>query len=220
MRFIGHLDLMRFFQKMLRRSGLPVKFTEGMSPHMIMSFASPLGLGLTSEGEYVDIELTEDVKTQQIVDDLNLVTIDGIEILAAAKIGEGRAQNAMALLARASYLVGFKEESAAPEGWAERIEGFLAQEKIEVLKQSKKGEKLVDIRPLIIDMHKAQDQIEMLLTSGSAQNLKPELVMDAFAAYLGTSIQPFSLSVCRLDMFAEGADGNYPSLLALGEEVL
>ena len=57
MKFIGHLDVMRYFQKALRRAEIEVKFSEGMSPHMIMSFAAPLGVGLTSDGEYVDIQL-------------------------------------------------------------------------------------------------------------------------------------------------------------------
>ena len=58
MKFIGHLDMMRYFQKAMRRAGIPIAFSGGYSPHMIMSFANPLGVGLTSEGEYFDIELT------------------------------------------------------------------------------------------------------------------------------------------------------------------
>ena len=57
LRFIGHLDVMRFFQKVMRRAQIPIAFTAGYNPHMIMSFASPLGIGLTSEGEYFDMEL-------------------------------------------------------------------------------------------------------------------------------------------------------------------
>lgn len=55
MKFIGHLDVMRFFQKAIRRAGIPIAYTEGFSPHQIMSFAAPLGVGLTSDGEYLDI---------------------------------------------------------------------------------------------------------------------------------------------------------------------
>ena len=55
MKYIGHLDLMRFFQKVFRRGEIDIKFSSGFSPHPIMSFASPLGVGLTSEGEYLDM---------------------------------------------------------------------------------------------------------------------------------------------------------------------
>ena len=56
-RFIGHLDVMRFFQKANRRAELDVAYTGGFSPHQIVSFAAPLGVGLTNNGEYMDLEV-------------------------------------------------------------------------------------------------------------------------------------------------------------------
>ena len=56
-RFIGHLDVMRFFQKAIRRAGIDVAYSKGFSPHQIMAFAAPLGVGLLSNGEYMDIEV-------------------------------------------------------------------------------------------------------------------------------------------------------------------
>ena len=79
LRFIGHLDVMRFFQKVMRRAEIPIAFTGGYSPHMIMSFASPLGIGLTSDGEYFDIELTEAIDSKTAVKRMNEVSIEGIE---------------------------------------------------------------------------------------------------------------------------------------------
>ena len=54
MRFIGHLDVLRTFQKIFRRADVPMVYSKGFSPHPVMSFALPLGLGLSSEGEYLD----------------------------------------------------------------------------------------------------------------------------------------------------------------------
>ena len=54
LRFIGHLDVMRFFQKVMRRADIPIAFSGGYSPHMIMSFANPLGIGLTSDDRNVN----------------------------------------------------------------------------------------------------------------------------------------------------------------------
>ena len=71
LRFIGHLDVMRFFQKVMRRADIPIAFSGGYSPHMIMSFANPLGIGLTSDGEYFDIELTEAVNSADAVRMMN-----------------------------------------------------------------------------------------------------------------------------------------------------
>ena len=86
LRFIGHLDVMRFFQKVMRRAEIPIAFTGGYSPHMIMSFASPLGIGLTSDGEYFDIELTEAIDSKTAVKRMNEVSIEGIEIISFRKI--------------------------------------------------------------------------------------------------------------------------------------
>ena len=83
LRFIGHLDVMRFFQKVMRRADIPIAFSGGYSPHMIMSFANPLGIGLTSDGEYFDIELTEAVNSADAVRRMNeACQIEGIEIVS------------------------------------------------------------------------------------------------------------------------------------------
>ena len=82
MRFIGHLDVMRFFQKAMRRAQIPIAFTGGYSPHMIMSFAQPLGIGLTSDAEYMDIELAGEISSSEALQALNQVMAEGIEVLS------------------------------------------------------------------------------------------------------------------------------------------
>ena len=59
-RFIGHLDVMRYFQKVIRRSRLPVSYSQGFSPHQLMSFALPLSVGVTSDGEYMEVEFDDE----------------------------------------------------------------------------------------------------------------------------------------------------------------
>ena len=72
-KFIGHLDVMRYFQKALRRAEVDVAYSSGFSPHQIMSFASPLGVGLESNGEYFDVERNRrqkgDIYIMQIIDE-------------------------------------------------------------------------------------------------------------------------------------------------------
>ena len=80
MKFVGHLDTMRYFQKAIRRSGLPIKYSEGFNPHQIMSFAAPLGVGLSSSGEYMDIELKEFVPSQEALQRLQATMVDGMEV--------------------------------------------------------------------------------------------------------------------------------------------
>ena len=101
MRFIGHLDVMRFFQKAMRRANIPIAFTGGYSPHMIMSFAQPLGVGLTSDGEYLDIELTESISSEDAVRQLNEVSVEGIEILSFVQISDEKKASGMTIVAAA-----------------------------------------------------------------------------------------------------------------------
>ena len=140
MKFIGHLDVMRYFQKALRRARIDVKFSEGMSPHMIMSFAAPLGVGLTSEGEYVDVELRTPIATKKALEQLNAVMVEGMEILDFRRVPDGKASKAMSLVAAADYAVRFRKGCAPAGDWQSAISGFFARKSIPVIKETKKGD--------------------------------------------------------------------------------
>ena len=82
LKFIGHLDIMRYFQKLLRRADIPIAYSTGMSPHQIMSFAMPLGIGVESDAEYVDIEITDRISSVTAIERMNSQKVDGIRILS------------------------------------------------------------------------------------------------------------------------------------------
>ena len=86
MKFIGHLDIMRYFQKAMRRADIDICYSEGFSPHQIMSFAAPLGVGITSDGEYLDIEVHESKSTKEAMADLNAMMVEGVEITGYVKL--------------------------------------------------------------------------------------------------------------------------------------
>ncbi len=109
LKFIGHLDVMRYFQKAIRRADIDICYSEGYSPHMIMSFASPLGVGLESDGEYMDIEIKGSISTEEAVRRLNAVMVEGMRFSSFREIPEEKASNAMALVAAADYGVRFRE---------------------------------------------------------------------------------------------------------------
>ncbi|MCD8068036.1 MAG: TIGR03936 family radical SAM-associated protein, partial [Lachnospiraceae bacterium] len=104
LKFIGHLDVMRFFQKALRRADIDVAYTTGFSPHQIMSFAAPLGIGLESNGEYVDIEVNTPIASREFIDSFNACSAEGIEVTDVRLLPEKTA-NAMASVAAAEYRV-------------------------------------------------------------------------------------------------------------------
>ena len=75
LRFIGHLDVMRYFQKVFRRAELDMAFSGGYSPHILMTFAAPLGLGLTSDGEYMDAEFVSCPGKAELIARMNAVSV-------------------------------------------------------------------------------------------------------------------------------------------------
>lgn len=221
-KFVGHLDTMRYFQKAVRRAGLPVAFSGGYSPHMIMSFAAPLGVGTTSRGEYFDLELAQTVPTGEITRRLNETMAEGFQVISARQVEDGKAGKAMSLVAAADYLVEFRIGKEPAVEWKNKIEEFLAQKEILVTKKTKRSEATVDIRPFIYKMELQGDKLFLSLASASANYTKPELVTDTFFNWLGAELPEFAYMVERLEVYADlGKDGNHKfvSLEALGEEV-
>lgn len=222
MKFIGHLDVMRYFQKAMRRGKIDIAFTEGFSPHMIMSFAAPLGVGITSNGEYVDIEIKTPISSVQAVKQLNAVMVEGVEVLSFRQIPDGKSNKAMSLVAAADYTVAFRPGYQPQIEWQNKMDDFFAQDNIMVVKKTKKSEVETDIKPMIYNLSVNGSSIHMCLATGSAANLKPELVMEAFAKYAGFELKEFALLVNRNEVYADiGEEGKRKlvSLEELGEEI-
>ncbi|WP_394522110.1 TIGR03936 family radical SAM-associated protein [Lacrimispora sp. JR3] len=217
-KFIGHLDVMRYFQKAIRRAGIDIKYSEGFSPHQIMSFAAPLGVGLTSNGEYMDIEVNSMTDTKTLMDQLNAAMVDGIHILEC-RILEERAKNAMSLVAAADYTLTFREgkQPEDKDGFFKGLEAFINQPQIVIMKKTKKGEKEVDIKPGIYQLSVNDETIFMKVSAGSADNLKPDLVMEAYYNFLGLPLPEFAFHVQREEVYANTGDEENRILVPLGQ---
>lgn len=220
MRFIGHLDVMRFFQKVMRRADIPIAFTGGYSPHMIMSFASPLGIGLSSDGEYFDIELTSPINSSAAVQKMNETCVEGIEVISFRQISDEKKMSGMTILAAADYLV--QPKDTLPDNWMAQFEAFMAQTELRIMKKTKRSEKEVDIRPMIYSWKIRGNAIYLQLAAGSSQNLKPDLVMDAFCQYLSADNptqekpeKPGDFSYHRLEMYADAGSDSERKLITL-----
>lgn len=163
LKFIGHLDCMRFFQKALRRAGFDVAYTGGFSPHQKMSFASPLSVGTTSDGEYIDIEFHSlpDLPEQDIIRLLNAHMTEEIFVTEIHVLDEedpASKKTSMALLCACDYLITWKDgttlganaEPPAGVNLRETFTSFMEQEQIVVKKKTKRSERETDIRPYIL----------------------------------------------------------------------
>lgn len=215
MKFIGHLDIMRYFQKAIRRAGIDIAYSEGFSPHMIMSFAAPLGVGLTSEGEYVDLQVHSCESSKAAVDALNAVMVDGMEVVSFKRLPE-TVKNAMASVAAADYFVKFRE-GYEPENWKENFEKFLKKDEMMIIKKTKRSEAEIDLKPLLYQCEIHDDGIFMQVACGSVNNLKPELVLEAFAKDARIKLAPFALEICRLEVYVDLGEEEHRKLVPLEE---
>ena len=146
MKFIGHLDMMRYFQKVMRRADVDIRYSEGFSPHQIMSFAAPLGVGITSDGEYFDIEVYSTKSSEEMIKDMNATMVDGVEITGYVALPDN-AKPAMSIVVAADYVLSYKEGYKAPysvEEWKTKVdELFISQKSFTIIKKTKKSETTV-----------------------------------------------------------------------------
>ena len=204
MKFIGHLELMRYLQSAVRRTEIPVKYDEGMHQRMVMSFAMPLGVGPTSSAEYMDIELEAPISSEKAMQQLAPHMCEGLEILDFREVDSGKKQKAMTIVAAADYEVWFREGFEPDWDWKEALREFCARETIPWVKETKKGTREVDMRAWIYDWALMEDcepaKVYFRLCCSVGDNLKPEQLFGEMFRSYGHDLPPFALQVHRLDV--------------------
>lgn len=217
LRFIGHLDCMRLFQKAIRRAKLDISYSKGFSPHQIISFAAPMPLCMTSEGEYFDGEFNSVTSSQDMMNRLNSTLPEGVRVLDIVLLPE-EAKPSMAVVSASDYLV-YKNDEALNDVVSRLKKGvsdFICRDEIVVIKKTKSKEEPADIKPAIYNISVRDDGIYMLLASGSAYNLKPELVIMALCQYCGVEYDRYDYMIHRLETYM-GEKGNLLPLKEAGE---
>lgn len=205
MKFIGHLDMMRFFQKAIRRAGIDIRYSEGFSPHQIMSFAAPLGVGIESSGEYMDIEVQSMTSTEYMKEALNQVMVEGVEILSVSVLPDN-AKNAMASVAAASYKLRMKEGDFPIVDLHGQLQNFYGQAQIPYTRETKKSIVELDLKQGIYEIEADADgAIRMLVNASSNGNIKPTMVFEKFCEFVGIEISKSACQVTRLDIYTDVA---------------
>lgn len=198
-RHIGHLDLMRAMQRALRRSSLPVKFSQGFNPHLLLTFAAPLSVGMAGKREIMEVPLAADVTEEDFLKKLNAALPPELPCLSA-RIVDDKHPASMASLYAAKYEILIDNNGAAI---CNAIPAFLAQESIMALRKTKSGEKMVDIRPMIFDIEAQGDnKLCCTLALSEAATCKPDLLMEALCSHAGLESRPRT-TITRLQMFGK-----------------
>ena len=212
MRFIGHLDVLRTFQKIFRRAGVPMVYSKGYSPHPVMSFALPLGLGLSSEGEYLDAAVEDGTDPKAMLAALQAATAKELPVYALRVLPE-KAENAMAAVGGAVWKATLPANMPL-EGAETALKAILAREAIILPKKTKTREIELDIRPMIHSAGIEDGAVVMTLAAGSRANLSPDMVLDLIAKGAGQNPESLSWQIRRMDLL----DHELRPLGACGEE--
>lgn len=217
MKFIGHLDTMRYFQKAIRRSGIDITYTTGYSPHQVMAFAAPLGVGIESESEYLDIEVNSITGTVDFVSRLNGAMAEGFAIKDIRLLPE-KTGNAMAAVQGAAYYVCFRNDRGPEFDLSEAIERFRNETSIIVTKQTKKSEIEIDIRNSVYDLQIMDEGLYMQVDASSAGNIKPELVVKTLFSFNNCELKENALMITRLETYGRNDLGELIPLIEFGDK--
>ena len=186
LRFLSHLDQQRLFQRAFRRANMPVEYSQGFNPHPRMSFALAMSVGLTSDGEYGEVIVSEDIDVETFISRMNQVLPNGMEI-TAAKICDAGVGSLSAALYKSIYRIRINVVPGTDlAALAAAIESYLALPQILIQKRNKKGKYVEkDIRPFIesiavfADPETDKVNVKMTLIYIEQQCVKPEQILES-----------------------------------------
>lgn len=177
-RFISHLDMMKAFQRALRRAGLEAEYSQGFNPQMSMVFGAPLSLGFTSEAEYADLTFSGDYEPDYVKERLNSTLPTGLSVLEAGI--RSTKKNIMADIKYAEYEFLLKSDIAAPD-----VNIMIMESEALPVEKTRKGRtKTVDVKPLIIETKEDSGKFKILVRAGNEKNLNPRLFVEALKLHI------------------------------------
>ena len=177
LKFISHLDTIRVFERAFRRANLPVAFSEGFNPHPKFSIALPLALGHESLGELMELTLTQDLAPAEIKLKLNEVLPEGLKITEVKEYQDQRS-----LMSRVTGVV-YQVLLNYPEEFLYHKKEILLKQNPQILKKTKRGEKLVEFWQAVLDLEVITGGIRVVINLGE-NSLRPEEIVKVFLGEL------------------------------------
>lgn len=217
LKYIGHLDLLRLFQRTFNRAEIPVRYSEGYNPHPKFSIANPLSLGIESEEEYMDIDLAEEIDTGDFIERMNNILPKDVQILDAIYPDDEKSISSQ--LSWALYKISFDiNKDLSLDEVKGIIENWLNKDEILISRLRKKGKNKVmkeeNIRPLIgkikvLDKTDNEVILETLMRIGDGRNLRPFDFMEALNKNIELEMDLDSASLVRKSLYIEDGDRLY-----------
>lgn len=182
-KYISHLELMTTFRRAFRRAGIPLAYSKGFNPHILLSLGQPLKVGMIGWKEYFDLGLSRDLEVEEFRNLVNKELPEGLKIIKVRSIPED-SKSLMATINTAIYIfkMNFSTKNLSEE---ELLNRFLKEEEIIVRRERrKKSDKEINIRPLIYSGELLEPARWFFqVASGSQGNLRPEEISRALTDF-------------------------------------
>ena len=205
--FISHLDLQRLLQRAFRRAKINLSYSEGFNPHPKMSYGNALALGVESQGEYVDIEIEDDIQVKEFLERINEQLPDGIKFVKGQEI-DPKTPSLSSIIVYGEYIFNIDlEVPLSKEFVKSRVLNFVKSKEIIITKKNKKGKKVeVDIRPMIrnFDLVSLDDNrvtFVSTIATGSKANLNINILIPQILDMLNLDMDPREVGVLRRDLY-------------------
>ena len=195
-KYLGHLDIMRTFQRSFNRAQVRMVYSEGFSPHQKMAFAQPLGVGILSRGEYLDAVIGDGQDLTRIRERLDRAMGDGFDILDVRQLQDD-AMKAMAAVGFASY-----EITVSGAQYLLDIEKYLSRSSIMLSKKTKTGIREVDVKQAVMTCSWAGQTLSLLVRAEGEHTLKPELIFQDVLEYHGLCYDRDRTRIVRQDLYS------------------
>ena len=179
LKYTSSLDVAKIWERVLRRAGLPILYTRGFNTRPRIQLAMPLPLGITSECEILDVALRETIDLQEDELERRLLQVapTGLSIHNIQDV-DLRESTMQSRIVSAEYRVSFVDP-VAPALLDQMIEDILGRETIVVERVRKRKRSVMDLRPLIIDLHIDQkSDLIAHLSVGDRGNLRPDQLIE------------------------------------------
>lgn len=203
-RHIGHLDIQRSVQRGLRRSGLPVAYSQGFNPHILITFASALSTGACGKREIMDVTMAEDVGKEDFLTRMNRAMPPEMQLKEARAV-DSRHPSLMGMVRAAVYDLTIRDEETG-KLLISAIPAMMEKERIPAMRKTKTKLSEVDIKPLILAISGEENHIRATLILNERESCKPQMLLDALKETAGIT-EEVRMLVTRENLLGEDGNG-------------
>ena len=208
LRYISHLDYASLMQRAICRAKLPAAYSEGFNPHMKLNFASALSVGVTSEAEYMELEIVGNISASEIEDRLRGSLPSGVRLLGIQLL-DVKPKALMSLTDEAEYEIEVPLCGSMPEAVA-ALDAFNAAKECLYIRKTPKKTREIEVKQYILGDIRAKEirtdtlQLSMAIRVTPGGSVKPQEVLALLAERFSMPVRAKEALIHRCALLSGG----------------